>query len=64
MWKKKGSYSDVFKGVMEQLFCLKLNLEFGHQSYREIALQNIFNRGYKHLAPGNSKVENQMAKQH
>jgi hypothetical protein len=32
--KKKGSYSDVFMGVEGKLFCLKFNLEFGHQSYR------------------------------
>jgi hypothetical protein len=37
MCKKKGSYSDVFKGAEEQLFFSKFNLEFDHQSYREIA---------------------------
>jgi hypothetical protein len=45
MWKKKGSFSDVFKGVEEQLFCLKFNLEFGHLSYREIAFGKIFQSG-------------------
>jgi hypothetical protein len=37
MWKKKGSFSDVFKGVWRKLFFLKFNLELGHKSYREIA---------------------------
>jgi predicted nucleic-acid-binding protein len=42
MRKKKGSYSDVLKGVQGKLFCLKLNLEFGHQFSREIAFGKIF----------------------
>jgi hypothetical protein len=45
MWKKKGGYSDVFKGVEEQLFCLKFNLEFCHQFYREIAFRKIAHSG-------------------
>jgi hypothetical protein len=40
--KKKGFYSSVFKEVETKLFCLKYNLEVGHQSYNKIALQKLF----------------------
>jgi hypothetical protein len=42
LWKKKGSYSAVFKEVKMKLLGSKFILESGHQSYRKIALQQIF----------------------
>jgi hypothetical protein len=47
MRKKKGSYSDIFKGVEGKLFCSKFKLEFGHQFFREIALEKYFSLGGK-----------------
>jgi hypothetical protein len=45
MRKNKSSHSDVFKRVEGKLFCLKFNLEFGPQSYREIEFGKILSFG-------------------
>jgi hypothetical protein len=50
--EKRGSYSVVFERVEKKLLCSIFNLEAGRQSYREIALQKIFN-SLAPLAPGN-----------
>jgi hypothetical protein len=43
--EKKGSYMAVFERVEGKLLCFIFNLEAGRQSYREIALQKIFQAG-------------------
>jgi hypothetical protein len=55
--KKNGFYLAIYKRVERKLLCLQIYLETGRQSNREIALQNIFQSGHKHLAPGNRVAE-------
>jgi hypothetical protein len=55
--KKKGSYLAVFKKVEGKPLRSKIYLETAHQSYREIALQNIFQLGEYIFAQGNRVAE-------
>jgi hypothetical protein len=43
--KKKGSYSAVFKEFEIKLLGSKFVLESGRETYRKIALQQIFSSG-------------------
>jgi hypothetical protein len=45
LWKKKGSYSAVFKAVEGKILGLKFNLGAGCQSYRKIASRKIYQSG-------------------